>query len=157
MNLFHDYVRYETRRQFLSRGANAGIFIGARGGVYATDNVRGSNTSWVRFGTGLPMVSVTDMFISRTGAMMRVATYGRGLWEIYPSATAEKGVNGDGDWDRNQQLDFVDLAASASRLGTDPATTALPYYDWNTDITGTVNGTDSADLTELLNRLGGRP
>ncbi|MFP2926940.1 hypothetical protein ACLESO_17420 [Pyxidicoccus sp. 3LG] len=133
---------------------NNTLYVGTELGVYRTTD---GGQTWHRFGNGMPLVSVTELFISRTGAMMRAATYGRGLWEIYPTATAEKGVNGDGDWDRDQQLDFVDLAAAASRLGTDPSTTAQPYYDWHTDMTGTVNGTDSADLTELLNRIGGRP
>ncbi|MCP3140951.1 beta propeller repeat protein [Pyxidicoccus xibeiensis] len=133
---------------------NNTLYVGTELGVYRTTD---GGQTWHRFGNGLPLVSVTDMFISRTGAMMRVGTYGRGLWEIYPSATAEKGVSGNGDWNRDQQLDFEDLAAAASRLGTDPSTTARPYYDWNTDMTGAVNGTDSADLTELLNRIGGRP
>jgi hypothetical protein len=133
---------------------NDTLFVGTELGVYRTTD---GGQTWHRYGHGMPLVSVTDMFISRTGAMMRVATYGRGLWEIYPSATSEKGVNGNGDWNRDQQLDFEDLAALASRLGTDPATTVAPYYDWNTDMVGTVNGTDTADLIELLNRIGGRP
>ncbi|MFP2904774.1 hypothetical protein ACLESD_06905 [Pyxidicoccus sp. 3LFB2] len=148
-NVGIDVVRYDP-----SDLTNNTLYVGTELGVYRTTD---AGQTWRRFGQGFPMARVTDMFISRTGAMMRVATYGRGLWELYPSATAEKGVSGNGDWNRDQQLDFVDLAAAASRLGTDPSTTAQPYYDWNTDITGTVNGTDSADLTELLNRMGGRP
>ncbi len=148
-NVGIDVVRYDP-----SDLTNNTLYVGTELGVYRSTD---AGQTWHRFGQGLPMARVTDMFISRTGAMMRVATYGRGLWELYPSATAEKGVSGNGDWNRDQQLDFVDLAAAASRLGTDPSTTAQPYYDWNTDITGTVNGMDSADLTELLNRIGGRP
>ncbi len=148
-NVGIDVVRYDP-----SDLTNNTLYVGTELGVYRTTD---AGQTWHRFGTGMPLVKVTDMFISRTGAMMRVATYGRGLWELYPSATAEKGVSGNGDWDRDQQLDFVDLAAAASRQGTDPSTTEQPYYDWNTDMTGTVNGTDAADLTELLNRIGGRP
>ncbi|MBF5041989.1 hypothetical protein FGE12_06255 [Aggregicoccus sp. 17bor-14] len=134
--------------------ANNTLYVGTELGVYRS--IDGGQT-WRRFGNGLPMASVTDMFISRTGSMLRVSTFGRGLWEIYPSATAEKGVNGTGDWNRDQQLDFIDLAAMASRLGTSPATTEAPLYDWNVDVTGTVSGTDDADLTQLLNKFGGRP
>jgi hypothetical protein len=148
-NVGIDVVKYDP-----SDLTNNTLYVGTELGVYRSTD---AGQTWQRFGQGFPMVKVTDMFISRTGSMMRVSTFGRGLWEIYPSATAEKGVSGNGDWDRNQQLDFVDLAATASRLGTSPATTAQPYYDWNTDVTGTVNGTDSDDLTELLNRIGGRP
>ena len=148
-NVGIDVVRYDP-----SDLTGNTLYVGTELGVYRSTD---GGQTWHRFGKGFPLVKVTDMFISRTGAMMRVSTYGRGLWELYPSATAEHGVSGNGDWDRDQQLDFVDLAAAASRLGTSPATTARPYYDWNTDLTGTVNGTDAADLTELLNRMGGRP
>jgi hypothetical protein len=133
---------------------NATLYVGTDLGVYRTTN--GGNT-WERFGRGMPMVRVTDLFISQSGALMRAATFGRGLWEIYPTATAPKGVPGTGDWDRNQQLDFVDLLSTANRLGTTPATTSAPLYDWNQDVTGAVNGIDDADLAQLLSRFGGRP
>jgi len=97
------------------------------------------------------------MFVGRTGGLLRVSTFGRGLWEIYPSATAERGVAGNGDYDRNGQLDFVDLLATANRLGTTPATESKPYYDWNQDLVGTANAVDDQDLTQLLTRYGGRP
>ncbi|NMO14350.1 hypothetical protein HPC49_02575 [Pyxidicoccus fallax] len=148
-NVGIDVVQYDP-----SDLTNRTLYVGTELGVYRSTD---AGETWERFGSGLPLARVSDMFISRTGALMRVATYGRGLWELYPSATAEKGVSGNGDWNRDQQLDFVDLAAAASRLGSDPSTTALPHYDWNSDMTGTVNGIDSADLSELLNRMGGRP
>jgi photosystem II stability/assembly factor-like uncharacterized protein len=148
-NVGINVVRYDP-----GDATNQTLYVGTQLGVYRTTD---GGQTWHRYGVGMPLVSVTDLFISRTGSMLRAATYGRGLWELYPSATSEKGVSGTGDWNRDQQLDFIDLAAAASRLGTHPATTTQPYYDWNTDLVGTVNGTDSSDLTELLNRIGGRP
>jgi photosystem II stability/assembly factor-like uncharacterized protein len=133
---------------------NQTLFAGTDLGVYRTTNL---GATWERYGVGLPLVRVTDMFVGRTGGLLRVSTYGRGMWEIYPSATAERGVAGNGDYDRNGQVDFVDLLATANRLGTTPATQAQPYYDWNQDLVGTVNAVDDADLTQLLNRYGGRP
>src|SRR6185295_3856228 len=133
---------------------NNTIYAGTELGVYRTTD---GGATWDRYGVGLPMVKVTDMFISRTGALLRISTYGRGRWEIYPSATAEHGVNGNGDWDRNLQLDFIDLGAMASRLGTDPSTSTVPRYDWNDDMTGTVSGVDEADLDALLANFGNRP
>jgi len=133
---------------------NATLYVGTDLGVYRTTN---GGATWERFGRGMPMVRVTDLFISQTGALMRAATFGRGLWEIYPSATAAKGVPGTGDWDRNQQIDFLDVLATANRLGTTPATTVAPFYDWNQDLQGTVNTIDEQDLEQLLSRFGGRP
>lgn len=133
---------------------NATLYVGTDLGVYRTTN---GGATWERFGRGMPMVRVTDLFISQTGALMRAATFGRGLWEIYPSATADKGVPGTGDWDRNQQIDFLDVLSTANRLGTTPATTVAPFYDWNQDLQGTVNTIDEQDLEQLLSRFGGRP
>ena len=133
---------------------NNTLYAGTQLGVYRTTD---GGLTWHRYGVGLPMVSVTDLFIGRTGGILRAATFGRGLWEIYPSATAEKGVNGNGDWDRDLRLDFIDLAALSSRMGTNPSGGAQPYYDWNLDMVGTVNGIDEGDLTQFLSRFGDRP
>ncbi|MFL5358663.1 hypothetical protein [Archangium sp.] len=133
---------------------NNTLYAGTDIGMYRTTD---GGQTWQRFGYGLPMVKVTDIFVSRTGAFLRISTYGRGLWEIHPSATADKGVNGNGDFDRNQQIDFVDLLSTANRLGTTPVTGAAPFYDWNQDQTGSVNAIDDADLSQLLTRYGGRP
>lgn len=130
------------------------IYVGTSIGVYRTTD---GGQTWSRFGAGMPMVPVKDLFVSKSGAFVRAATFGRGLWEIYPSATAEKGVNGNGDVDRNLQIDFQDVLATANRMGTSPATTVAPYYDWNQDLTGSVNGIDDADLSSVLVRFGDRP
>ena len=147
-------VPVQVVRFDLSDTTNQTLFAGTDLGVYRTTN---QGATWERYGVGLPLVRVTDMFVGRTGGLLRVSTFGRGLWEIYPSATAERGVAGNGDYDRNGQLDFVDLLATANRLGTTPATESKPYYDWNQDLVGTANAVDDQDLTQLLTRYGGRP
>jgi hypothetical protein len=68
--------------EIIGSGANAGIFIGARGGIYATDNVQGNNTSWVRFGTGLPNVLVTSLRYDSTANVLVAGTLGRGAWLV---------------------------------------------------------------------------
>jgi hypothetical protein len=148
-NLPVHVVRYDTGDL-----TNRTLYAGTDLGVYRTTD---GGQTWHRLGSGLPLVRVTDLFVSKTGAFLRAATYGRGLWEIYPSATADKGVNGNGDWDRNQQIDFQDILSLASRMGTSPATNTPPLYDWNQDVTGTVNAIDDADLAQVLSRLGGQP
>jgi hypothetical protein len=133
---------------------NNTLYAGTDLGIYRTTD---GGQTWHRFGRGMPLVKVTDLFISKTGNLLRAATYGRGMWEIYPSATAEKGVNGNGDFNRDQQIDFVDLAATAARLGTDPTSSSAPYYEWNLDQVGSTNSVDDSDLSRLLTRFGGRP
>jgi hypothetical protein len=142
-------VRYDP-----GDATNSTLYAGTDLGVYRSTD---GGQTWRRFGYGLPLVKVTELFVGRTGSLLRAATYGRGLWEINPSATAEKGVNGNGDFDRNQLIDYRDLAALSSRLGTNPTTTSPPLYDWNLDLTGSVNTVNDSDLDQLLLRFGGRP
>ena len=48
-------------------------------GVYRTIN---GGASWDQFGAGLPVVKVSDLYMPPRGGLLRVATYGRGVWEI---------------------------------------------------------------------------
>ncbi|MCU1281295.1 MAG: hypothetical protein JWM53_4841, partial [bacterium] len=131
------------------------IFVGNDLGVYQTTDM---GKTWHRYGVGFPMVRVSEIRIAKNSGLMRVGTYGRGLWEIYPNANAATGVRGDGDWDRNLAIDFLDLGAMASRLGDTPATATQPYYDWHLDVVGTTaNSIAEDDLTALVGKFGSHP
>jgi hypothetical protein len=135
------------------------IYAGTDLGVYITLD---GGATWDRMGDGLPMVPVRDMYIAQNQDFIRVATYGRGLWEIYPSAGAGHGAPGNGDYDRNLQLDWVDLGAMAVRQGVTPAQTTAPLYSWIMDMTGAgssppVQAIDAEDLTVFLAKFGGHP
>ena len=134
------------------------IYAGTDLGVYfSTDDA----ATWNRMGDGFPMVPARDLYVARNQDFIRVATFGRGLWEIYPSATANQGTPGNGDYDRNLKIDWIDLGAMASRLGTTPANSTAPLYSWIMDITGSgsppTQKIDDADLTALLASFGGHP
>ena len=135
------------------------IYAGTDIGVYITTD---SGATWSRMGDGLPMVPVRDMYVARNQDFIRVATYGRGLWEIYPSAGAGHGAPGNGDYDRNLQIDWIDLGAMAVRQGVTPEQTVAPLYSWILDLTGggtdaPVQAIDAKDLTAFLAKFGGHP
>jgi photosystem II stability/assembly factor-like uncharacterized protein len=55
-----------------------GVYVGMNIGVYYRDN---NQTSWTMHGSGLPVVSVNEVEIHEASGKLRVATYGRGIWE----------------------------------------------------------------------------
>lgn len=48
-------------------------------GVYETTD---GGANWHLFGSGLPTVNVSDLYMPPDGSYLRVSTYGRGVWEI---------------------------------------------------------------------------
>jgi hypothetical protein len=55
------------------------IYVGMNSGVYYKDNV---NPNWAIYGTGLPNVAINELEIHESSNLLRIATYGRGVWEI---------------------------------------------------------------------------
>lgn len=55
------------------------LYCGTDVGVYRSTN---QGASWERFGTGLPSSSVNDIQILDDASILRVATHGRGIWEL---------------------------------------------------------------------------
>jgi photosystem II stability/assembly factor-like uncharacterized protein len=55
------------------------LYAGTDVGVYRTTD---SGANWSVFGTGLPAVSVYDIRVMSDGSALRVATHGRGMWEL---------------------------------------------------------------------------
>jgi hypothetical protein len=58
------------------------LYAGTWIGVYQTVN---GGASWQKFGAGLPNVHVTDIYMPPDGSLIRISTYGRGVWETTPS------------------------------------------------------------------------
>ena len=58
---------------------NNTVYAGTDFGLYRSTN---QGAAWERFGDGLPMVSVRDIYIAPDGSFMRVGTHGRGIWEM---------------------------------------------------------------------------
>ncbi len=62
-------------------GASNVVYAATHLGVYKSID---SGATWVRFGSGLPLVNTTDFYISPASDRMRVSTFGRGFWELRP-------------------------------------------------------------------------
>ncbi|MDR2561479.1 MAG: hypothetical protein LBC63_06895 [Holophagales bacterium] len=61
------------------------LYAGTDLGLYRSTN---QGATWARFGDGLPLVSVRDIYLAPDGSFMRLGTYGRGVWE-----TVTRGVS----------------------------------------------------------------
>jgi hypothetical protein len=66
------------------------LFAGTDIGVFVSEN---SGGAWSPFGTGLPRVAVFGMAIQNVKRVLRIATHGRGMWEI--PLVAPTAANGD--------------------------------------------------------------
>ncbi len=68
------------------------LYAGTDIGVYRSTN---GGTDWLPFGAGLPRVAVFDMAIQQLHRFLRIATHGRGMWEIsLPGAPTEAKLTG---------------------------------------------------------------
>ena len=133
-------------------GDNQTIYAGTEIGLYRSID---GGASWARYGSGLPLVSVTDLSIALDGSLVRLSTFGRGFWEIYPKVGGSPaGVLGNGDFNFDQVIDGIDLVREAAVLLT---TNADADYNAVGNLTGATNAIDDSDVTALVAKLGGRP
>ena len=90
---------------------------------------------------------------------MRVSTYGRGVWEIYPNSEPALAA-GSGDFDRNKVVDYFDLSSLTARMGSDPDVTTNLVYDSSVDLDTTIPSgktkttIDETDLAALVAKFG---
>ena len=55
------------------------LYVGTHLGVYRSTD---GGASWARFGTGMPLVNVEDLYVSPDATLVRAATFGRGFWQL---------------------------------------------------------------------------
>jgi hypothetical protein len=55
------------------------IYAATHVGIYRTID---GGANWEPYGNGLPTVRVNDIYMPPDGSFMRIATYGRGIWEL---------------------------------------------------------------------------
>jgi hypothetical protein len=69
-----------TRVLFDPRDATRNtIYAATHVGIYRTTD---NGDNWEPFGNGLPTVRVNDIYMPPDGSSTRIATYGRGIWEL---------------------------------------------------------------------------
>ncbi|HEX8439923.1 WD40/YVTN/BNR-like repeat-containing protein [Archangium sp.] len=62
-------------------GSSSTLYAATHLGVYRSTD---AGASWSRFGTGMPLVNVTDIEILPDSSLVRAATFGRSVWELTP-------------------------------------------------------------------------
>ncbi|HET9057414.1 MAG TPA: fibronectin type III domain-containing protein, partial [Chitinophagaceae bacterium] len=67
-----------ARSVAVDNDANETVYVGMNIGVYYIDN---TTTSWTNISSNLPLVAINELEIQNSGGKLRVATYGRGVWE----------------------------------------------------------------------------
>lgn len=67
-----------ARSVVVDDNAEESMYVGMNIGVYYRDNIE---TAWVEHATGLPLVAINEVEIQKSSRKLRVATYGRGVWE----------------------------------------------------------------------------
>lgn len=55
-----------------------GVYVGTELGVFYRDD---HSNGWEAYGTGMPMMVVTELEVNQTTGKLRAATYGRGIWQ----------------------------------------------------------------------------
>lgn len=84
-----------ARSVVVDEDASGTVYVGMNIGVYYRDSL--TNT-WTEHGTGLPLVAINEVEFQKSGNKLRVATYGRGVWESdlqnpVPPCAAPTGLN----------------------------------------------------------------
>jgi hypothetical protein len=126
------------------------IYAGTEIGLYRSTD---GGATFTRYGSGLPLVSVTDVAVNADDSAIRASTFGRGFWEIYPSTSVTAGVAGNGDLDNSGIIDGFDLVREAAIEFSDRTKPDFnPIGDLNFN-----NMIDYTDFTLLVAKLGGLP
>src|SRR6266542_1312990 len=116
---------------------SSNLFAGTDIGVYSSTD---AGANWVPFGTGLPRVAVFDMKIQNTNRILRIATHGRGMWEISIAATPtplriDNVMSPAGRTSGGQQIILTGSFAGLSTMTMGGASASFVYTNGSNDTT----------------------
>ena len=127
--------------QVLYAGTDIGVYISSDGG-----------TSWNPYGTGLPRVAVFGLAIQNPNRIVRIATHGRGAWEI-PAAKSAPVVNLSSSLATSvygQSVTFTAMVGQGS-ANVAPSGGIVTFNDGTNFLgTATIDNTGSANFTTTL-------
>jgi len=69
------------------------VYAATHVGIYRTTD---GGANWAPYGNGLPTVRVNDIYMPPDGSFIRIATYGRGIWELAQLELAGAALDDDG-------------------------------------------------------------
>jgi hypothetical protein len=104
------------------------VYAGTDLGIYRSSD---AGLSWSRFGAGLPLVSVRDIYLAPDGTFIRIGTHGRGVWEMPGVTTPYPPVISA------QPLSQTVYISQAATLGVVAAGLPAPTFQWQTSGDGT--------------------
>ena len=105
------------------------IYAGADIGVFKTSD---GGANWIPFSSGLPRVAVFGIAIQPSSRTLRIATHGRGIWQMSLSAAAPVSISGritapNGSGLRNASVQLTD-SNNVSRTAT---TSSFGFYTFD--------------------------
>ncbi|MGA9994861.1 MAG: carboxypeptidase regulatory-like domain-containing protein, partial [Pyrinomonadaceae bacterium] len=105
------------------------IFAGTDIGVFVTDD---GGLNWSPYGVGLPRVAVFDMVIQNVKRVLRIATHGRGMWEIplFAPTAASGTIRGQITTPDGAPLGGVTISLNGSR-SAQAITDSLGHYSFS--------------------------
>jgi len=116
-----------------------GVYVGMNIGVYYRDN---TNTTWVLHGSSLPLVAINEVEIQKSSGKLRVATYGRGVWEsdLQSGNTCSSPSN----------LSATNISPSAATLSWSAVTGAVNYvFEYKLASSSTWTGKTTTTSTSI--------